>query len=312
MRKPKLHNLNKPVAVIIVLLIAALGTHLILGSHAATPYASLTADSGTLTSSAIKQTCPGASDGNCVVFSNTSGTPITLSSPPPEQTAQLAGNTYGLKFNEWNSTKSLTMTSDGGADFNIPSSSLSLATGGAPSGYFELIKGSSWGDNTVNGGAPFPYLVSNIKAGTVTTTATCHTTGVTGDWDNSYDIWFNASPSAGQTNNQAVPYLEMMVWLNHTAGADPIGHVVRSNVLLGGNTYNVWYNGPEGSATNTVSYVLANPSTTISTDLYPLVQDAISSGYMPSSWYLLDVEFGFEIWNGGAGLGCTNFVVNAS
>jgi hypothetical protein len=144
----------------------------------------------------------------------------------------------------------------------------------------------------------------------ITTSATCHTARVSGAWDNSYNIWFNASSTAGQTNNQAAPELEMMIWLNHTctAGADPIGQQVASNVEIGGNTYNVWYNSNNG---NTVSYVLSDPSTTISTDLYPMIQNAISRAYMPNSWYLLDVEFGFEIWNGGSGLGCSNFTVNA-
>ena len=236
-----------------------------------------------------------------------SSAPVSLSNPPSgEQTAPLGGGRYGLKLNEWNSGQPITMTSDGGADFNVTSSGLNLATGGAPSGYFELWQGSSWGANTNNNGAPFPIQTSSITPGEVTTSATCHTAGVTGDWDNSYDIWFNSAQGAGQTNNSAGNHLEMMIWLNHTAGADPIGTVVANNVTIGGNTYNVWYGGD-----NTVSYVLSQPSTTISTDLYPMIRDAESRGYMQSSWYLLDVEFGFEIWNGGAGLGCSSFAVNA-
>jgi hypothetical protein len=29
--------------------------------------------------------------------------------------------------------------------------------------------------------------------------------------------------------------------------------------------------------------------------------DAIARGYLSRSWYLIDVEAGFEVWNGGAG-----------
>jgi hypothetical protein len=288
-----------------VAVFAVIGAVWLLSSHAATPFTSVRASSGQLAGVAALQN---ASDNSQYVqFGSAAG--VTLSSPPPEQTALVAGGQYGLKLNEWNSTLPIKMTSDGGSDFNIPSSSLNLATGGAPSGYFEMWKGSSWGANTNASGAPFPYLVSSIAPGQVTTSATCHTAGVTGDWDNAYDIWFNASRTAGQTNNQAAPDLEMMVWLNHTPGAEPIGSKLASGVAIGGNTYDIWYNNNGG---NTVSYVLSSPSTTISTDLYPLMQNAISRGYMPNSWYLLDVEFGFEIWNGGAGLGCTNFTVNAS
>src|ERR1035438_9868326 len=61
-------------AILAVLIVAAIGTYLLTGSHAATPYASITADSGTLASGAIKQTCTGASDGNCVVFGGSGDT----------------------------------------------------------------------------------------------------------------------------------------------------------------------------------------------------------------------------------------------
>ena len=54
--------------VLVVLAIAFIGTLLLLSSRAATPYASTNADTGTLANGATKQTCSGASDGNCVVF----------------------------------------------------------------------------------------------------------------------------------------------------------------------------------------------------------------------------------------------------
>jgi hypothetical protein len=54
-----------------VIIIAVIGTYLIIGSHAANPYASITAHQGTLVNGAIKQSCSGASDGNCVVFGGT-------------------------------------------------------------------------------------------------------------------------------------------------------------------------------------------------------------------------------------------------
>ena len=61
---------------------AAVGTYLLVGSHAATPYASITADKGTLAGGATKQTCSGSSDGNCVVFGGTTTTLGDQPSPP--------------------------------------------------------------------------------------------------------------------------------------------------------------------------------------------------------------------------------------
>jgi hypothetical protein len=63
--------IQRLLVVLVVLVVAGIGTYLLIGSHAASPYASITADSGTLASSAAKQACSGASDGNCVVFGST-------------------------------------------------------------------------------------------------------------------------------------------------------------------------------------------------------------------------------------------------
>ncbi|MCW2929205.1 MAG: glycoside hydrolase, family 6, partial [Actinomycetia bacterium] len=41
------------------------------------------------------------------------------------------------------------------------------------------------------------------------------------------------------------------------------------------------------------------------------VADAVRRGYISSSWYLIDVEAGFELWQGGAGLATNSFSVNA-
>src|ERR1017187_7336194 len=37
-----------------------------------------------------------------------------------------------------------------------------------------------------------------------------------------------------------------------------------------------------------------------------------SRGYIQPSWYLIDVEAGFELWQGGAGLATNSFAVNVS
>src|SRR5665213_117096 len=61
-------------SVLVVLIVAIVGTYLLVGSHAATPYASITADKGALAGGATKQSCSGASDGSCVMFGSTSTT----------------------------------------------------------------------------------------------------------------------------------------------------------------------------------------------------------------------------------------------
>src|SRR6267142_2433402 len=55
-------------ALIAILIVAIVGTILLTGSKASTPYISLNADQGTLANGATSQACSGASDGNCVKF----------------------------------------------------------------------------------------------------------------------------------------------------------------------------------------------------------------------------------------------------
>jgi hypothetical protein len=64
----KAKKLQQVIALIVVILVAGIGTYLLTGSHAATPYSSVTADSGTLNNGATQQSCSGASDGSCVLF----------------------------------------------------------------------------------------------------------------------------------------------------------------------------------------------------------------------------------------------------
>ena len=58
---------------LVIVVVAVIGTILLTGSHAESPYVSSTADNGTAANGAVKQTCTGASDGNCVVFGSSSG-----------------------------------------------------------------------------------------------------------------------------------------------------------------------------------------------------------------------------------------------
>jgi hypothetical protein len=69
-------NLKSAALPILVIAVVAIGgTYLLLSSHAATPYASITADSGTLTSTATKVTsCSGSTDGTCVMFGQVAST----------------------------------------------------------------------------------------------------------------------------------------------------------------------------------------------------------------------------------------------
>ncbi len=101
-----------------------------------------------------------------------------------------------------------------------------------------------------------------------------------------------------------------MIWLNHNGPVQPAGSIVASNVSIGGYTYTVW----EGRIDNTwndVSYVMNSGTTSVSNlDVGLLAADSVARGYMTTSDYLIDLEAGFELWQGGAGLATNSYSVN--
>jgi cellulose 1,4-beta-cellobiosidase len=220
------------------------------------------------------------------------------------QTLPVSRGAHTIQNNEWGSSAPECISTDGNADFTVASSSIANSTSGAPGGYPSIYQGCHWGACT--SGSGFPIQVSNIHAGTVTTSWSTSQPGGSGAYDVAYDIWFNQTPStSGQPNGT-----ELMIWLNHHGPVQPFGSQVASNVSIGGRSYNVWFG---TQAWKTVSYTMTSGATSVShLDLQPLVADAVSRGYINTSWYLIDVEAGFELWQGGAGLATNSFSVHVA
>jgi Glycosyl hydrolase family 12 len=220
------------------------------------------------------------------------------------QTAPVGGGAYTVENNEWGSSASECVTTDGNADFTVANSSILNATDGAPGGYPAIYKGCHYGACTPASG--FPIQVSDIRRGTVTTSWSTSQPGGSSVYNVAYDIWFNKTPApTGQPNGT-----ELMIWLNHRGHIQPYGSQVASNVSIGGRGYNVWFG---KQAWNTVSYTMTSGTTSVSVmGLRPLIADAVRRGYISSSWYLVDVEAGFEIWRHGAGLATRRFSVHVA
>jgi cellulose 1,4-beta-cellobiosidase len=223
------------------------------------------------------------------------------------QSAPAAGGIYTVQNNEWGSGASECITTDGNADFTVANSAISNATNGAPGGYASIYQGCHFGVCTSGGLTATPVQVSSLTAGKVTTSWSTTQPGGSNDYDVAYDVWFNhTATTTGQPN-----CTELMVWLNHNGPVQPFGSQVATGVTVGGRGYNVW----EGQQWfgDTVSYTMTTPSTSVSgLDLAPLAQDAVSRGYLSASCYLIDVEAGFEIWQGGAGLATNSFSVDVN
>jgi hypothetical protein len=233
--------------------------------------------------------------------SQAAATPTTLCQ---SQTRHVDGGAYTVENNEWGSGEPECITTAGSAGFTVANSSIANSTYGAPGGYTAIYKGCHWGACTPGSG--FPIQVSDIRLGRVTTSWSTSQPGGSSDYDVAYDIWFNRTPTTtGQPNGT-----ELMIWLNHHGPVQPFGSKVASNVSIGGRGYDVWF-GNQGW--NTVSYTMTSGTTSVSSlDLQPLIADAVSRGYISPSWYLIDVEAGFELWQGGAGLATNSFSVKVA
>ncbi len=218
------------------------------------------------------------------------------------QTAPVAGGTYTVQNNEWGSSAAECISTDGNPDFTVANSSISNSTSGAPGGYPSIYRGCHWGACTTGSG--LPIQVSSLNPGTVTTNWSTTQPG-SGAYDVAYDIWFNQTPTTSGQPNGA----ELMIWLNHNGPVQPFGSQV-GTATVAGRSYNVWF-GNQGW--NTISYSMTSGTTSVSgLDIGQITADAVSRGYIQKSWYLIDVEAGFELWQGGAGLATNSFSVNVN
>jgi hypothetical protein len=124
-----------------------------------------------------------------------------------------------------------------------------------------------------------------------------------GVWDDAFDIFYTPCNDHGVSQSSCTqrtqPDREMMIWLSHNGPAIPSGNATK--VTIAGIDFNLWWDG------TTMWYVMTSPSLSNprvqNLDLGDFIRDAVNRGYIPSpSWYLMDIEAGFEIWQGGAGL----------
>ena len=222
----------------------------------------------------------------------------------PYQVTNVEGGTYTVQDDEWDSSAAQCVSIKDGAGFTVTRSEIANPADGDPGSYPSIYAGCNWGACTQGGLAAQPQQLGDLNPGAVTTTlATTDPPG--GAYDVSYDIWTNRAPTASGAPNGA----EVMIWLNNHGGVQPAGDKVASGVKVGGYTYDIWYSTNAGNGP-CVTYEMTTAHTEVANlDLYPLLLDAGQRSYLSSSWYLIAVEAGFEIWQGGTGLAVKQFSV---
>jgi hypothetical protein len=215
-------------------------------------------------------------------------------------TVSINSGQYIFQNDEWNSSAQQCATVSGNG-FTLTSANFNLPTNGAPATYPSIFRGCHWGNCTSSD--PFPIEENNIASASTSVSIT-QPTGYNND--SAYDIWFNqTSTTSGQPNGT-----EVMIWIDHQGSPQPFGSQVATETIDGA-TWAVW-TGRE-SSWNIVSYVRQTPVTSVSNlNLLPFFSDAVSRGSLEPTWWLIGVEFGFEIWSGGQNLAMTNYSVSAA
>jgi Glycosyl hydrolase family 12/Cellulose binding domain/Fibronectin type III domain len=215
-------------------------------------------------------------------------------------TISIDSGAYTFQNNEWNSSAEQCATVSG-TGFKLTTADFNLPTNGAPATYPSIFRGCHWGNCTSSN--PFPIEENNIASASTSVSIT-QPSGYNNDA--AYDIWFNqTSTTSGQPNGT-----EIMIWINHQGSIQPFGSQTAMETIDGA-TWEVWTG--RQSSWNIVSYVRETPVTSVSNlNLLPFFSDAVSRGSLEPSWWLIDVEYGFEIWTGGQGLAMSGYSVSAA
>lgn len=225
----------------------------------------------------------------------------TVGSLCSSQRRAVVGGAYMVQNDEWGSGAPECVAVATGGGFTVATSAIAKSDSGSPGGYPSIYRGCHWGVCTPDSGLPVP--ASTLLSPGTATTSWATTQPSAGAYDVAYDIWFNQAPTTtGQPNGA-----ELMIWLNHKGSIEPYGSQV-GTATIDGQSYQVWF-GYRGW--NTISYSMVPGTTSVQDlDIGKFVADAISRGWIQKSWYLIDVEAGFELWQGGAGLATDSFAVN--
>lgn len=212
-------------------------------------------------------------------------------------------NTYKVNNNIWNDANGsqCIQVNDANGNFSVVSSTHNKPTNGAPASYTFINKGCHWGACTNGASSGMPKQVSALLNAASSWSTIQPTSGV---YNAVYDLWFNkTSTTSGQPDGA-----ELMIWLAYAGNIQPVGSLIASGVSIGGATWNVW-KGLNG-VNNVISYVRAgNAKSVCNLNLKAFMNDAASRSYIQTSWYLISVEAGFEIWQNGIGLSSNAFSI---
>lgn len=162
-----------------------------------------------------------------------------------------------------------------------------------PRAYPFILRGCSWGTCSPRSGLPRQVRALRRPEATWYTSQRAG-----GKWDAAFDLWFGRRPLVtGQARGA-----EVMIWLNAREAALPPRH--RVVWLAGARWYfQHWRACHAGACWNYLQYRRVRPTTWVShLPLLPFVAHAGAHRLIRGSWWLENIEAGFELWHGGRGL----------
>jgi hypothetical protein len=218
------------------------------------------------------------------------------------QVAATSDGEYKIQNNAWGDSSAGSVTTDLGEDFTVASSykSPDLAAG-EPGGFPSIYQGCDFGN--CSGGALANHPVRD-GTGVTASLDTTQPDGSGSTYNTALETLFNSTPTTSGRGDCA----ELMVWLNKTGSVHPAGDQT-GTATIDGTSYDVWYQ----PGSSTISYSMTSPATSVSdVNIGDLEKDAVRRGYMARSCYLIAVEGGFEVWQGGKGLATNSFSVNVN
>jgi hypothetical protein len=229
-----------------------------------------------------------------------------------ESPVYVDGNAYRVENNKFNpaaSSQSECISIDTATtNFSVTNSSIAVATNDAPGGYPSIYQGCHWG--TCSDNSVLPLQISNIASATSSWSTTQPNPAASSSdaWDVAYDLWFNHASFTG-TRPDGV---ELMIWLNHRGPPQPEGAPLPNTLTINGITYQVWENA--SASPPYIAYVMTQGTASVSNlNLMAIINDAtFNQHFIDPSLFLISVEAGFEIWNGGTGLATNAFFFSAT
>jgi hypothetical protein len=208
-------------------------------------------------------------------------------------TISIKGGEYIVQNNVWggNTLQTITVPDTSVCRFNVSKSNHNQD---GVASYPSIFKGSHWG-LTTNGWQSI--RISDLA--TATFNFTVNSSRPPGKYNVAMEAWFSAGldTSSGYSGGG-----ELMIWLD-SQGMVPAGIQIGTF-----GSYQVWF------AQMDWQYIcyFQTGQNSVDINLNDFIQDTLSRGYFNSSWYLHDIEAGFEICSGGEGLLVESFSAEVS